>query len=169
MCLLSQAPWYFSRTNGDPHRSGFKFQTAVISVLYVMFQVHLLCSESVEYFPAMASKFAFKRFVTIPVAQVSTGITIHCIATSTSMNVFYLFWFYLLYLLYLLNTEIAIIIIIITRNAFSFLKIVDFTSLTRFFCDTVPCFPERRVFFRFYFCSSDVHPRAMSSSMYYPY
>ena len=33
---------YFSSwTNGDPHRSGFKFQTAVLSVLCVMFQVQL--------------------------------------------------------------------------------------------------------------------------------
>ena len=42
-CLLSQAfsSWYFSQTNGDPHRSGFKFQTKVLSVLLVcvMFQV----------------------------------------------------------------------------------------------------------------------------------
>ena len=39
--LLSQAfsPRYFSWTNGDPHRSGFKFQTAVLSVLCAMFQV----------------------------------------------------------------------------------------------------------------------------------
>jgi hypothetical protein len=41
---LSQAfsPRYFSWTNGDPHRSGFKFQTAVLSVLCVMFQILLL-------------------------------------------------------------------------------------------------------------------------------
>ena len=41
--LLSQtfSSWYFSRTNGDPHRSGFKFQTAVISVLCVMFKLQL--------------------------------------------------------------------------------------------------------------------------------
>ena len=31
----------FSWTNGDPHRSGFNFQTAVLSVLCVMFQVQL--------------------------------------------------------------------------------------------------------------------------------
>jgi hypothetical protein len=31
--------WYFSWTSGDPHRSGFKFHTAVLSVLYVMNQV----------------------------------------------------------------------------------------------------------------------------------
>ena len=43
-CLLSQAfsSWYFSRASGDPHRSGFKFHTAVLSVLCVMFQVLLL-------------------------------------------------------------------------------------------------------------------------------
>jgi len=41
-CLLSQAfsSWYFSWTNGDPHRSGFNFQTAVLSVLRVMFQMY---------------------------------------------------------------------------------------------------------------------------------
>jgi hypothetical protein len=40
---LSQAfsSWYFSWTSGDPHRSGFKLHTAVLSVLLVcvMFQV----------------------------------------------------------------------------------------------------------------------------------
>jgi hypothetical protein len=32
-CLLSHnvSAWYFSWTNGDPYRSGFKFQTAVLS------------------------------------------------------------------------------------------------------------------------------------------
>ena len=40
-CLLSQAfsAWYFSWTSGDPHRSGLKLHTAVLSVLCVMFQV----------------------------------------------------------------------------------------------------------------------------------
>jgi hypothetical protein len=39
--LLSQAisSRYFSRTSGDPHRSGFQFQTAVRPVLRVTFQV----------------------------------------------------------------------------------------------------------------------------------
>jgi hypothetical protein len=31
--------WYFSCTSSDPHRSGFKFHTAVLSVLCVMFQL----------------------------------------------------------------------------------------------------------------------------------
>ena len=40
-CVFSQAfsSWYFSWTSGDPHLSGFKFHTAVLSVLCVMFQV----------------------------------------------------------------------------------------------------------------------------------
>jgi hypothetical protein len=39
--ILSQAfsSWYLSWTSGDPHRSGFKRHTAVLSVLCVMFQV----------------------------------------------------------------------------------------------------------------------------------
>ena len=39
--LLSQAfsSWYFSWTRGDPHCSGFKLHTAVLSILCVMFQV----------------------------------------------------------------------------------------------------------------------------------
>ena len=39
--LFSQtfSSWYFSWTNNDPHRSGFKFQTAVLSALCVMFLV----------------------------------------------------------------------------------------------------------------------------------
>ena len=40
-CLLSQAfsSWYFSWTNNDPYCSGFKFQTAVLLILCVMFLV----------------------------------------------------------------------------------------------------------------------------------
>jgi hypothetical protein len=42
LCILSQAfsSWYFSWTSGDPHRSGFKLHTAVLSVLCVIFQVY---------------------------------------------------------------------------------------------------------------------------------
>jgi len=37
--LLSQvfSSWYFSWTSGDPHHSGFKLHTAVLSILCVMF------------------------------------------------------------------------------------------------------------------------------------
>ena len=43
-CLLSQASssWYFSWTSGDPHRSGFKLHTAVLSVLWVTIQVIII-------------------------------------------------------------------------------------------------------------------------------
>jgi hypothetical protein len=43
-CLLWQAFcfWYLSSwPNDDPHRSGFKFQTAVLSVLCIMFESQL--------------------------------------------------------------------------------------------------------------------------------
>ena len=42
-CLMSQAfsSWYFSWTSGDPHHSGFKLHTAVLSILCVLFQVQL--------------------------------------------------------------------------------------------------------------------------------
>jgi len=79
--LLSQAfpPCYFSWTNGDPHLSGFKFQTAALSVLCIMFPVRIavFCSESTECFLGMAPKFFFKLFVTIPVAPMITWIIIH--------------------------------------------------------------------------------------------
>ena len=43
LSILSQASSsrYFSRTNNDTRRSGYKFQTAVLDVLRVMFQVQL--------------------------------------------------------------------------------------------------------------------------------
>ena len=43
LCLLSQtlSSRYFSWTSVDPHRSGFKLHTAVLSILCVMFQVQL--------------------------------------------------------------------------------------------------------------------------------
>ena len=75
--VLSQAFFsrHFSWTSGDPHRSGFKFHTAVLSVLCVMFQV--FCSESFEYFPGISSKFFLKLLFTIPVAPIITGIIVH--------------------------------------------------------------------------------------------
>ena len=39
--VTGPSPWYFSGTDNDPHRSGFKFQTAVPPVLRVTFQVQL--------------------------------------------------------------------------------------------------------------------------------
>ena len=43
--LLSQtfSSWHFSLTSGDPHHSGCKFQTAVVTILCVMFQVQFSC------------------------------------------------------------------------------------------------------------------------------
>jgi hypothetical protein len=77
---LSQAfsYWYLpSWTSCDPNRTGLKFQTAVLSVLYVLLQVYPFPSEHIECATGMASKFFFKIFVTIPVAQIITGMITH--------------------------------------------------------------------------------------------
>jgi hypothetical protein len=50
-----------------------KFQTAALSVLCVMFKVHSLVRESIEFFPGMAYKFFFQTSVTVPVAPIFTG------------------------------------------------------------------------------------------------
>ena len=71
--------WYFSRTNSEPLPSSFKFHTAVLSVLSSVPSAAAFCSESIECFPGMASKFFFRLFVTIPVAPVITSIIIHFI------------------------------------------------------------------------------------------
>jgi len=82
-CLLQQAfspRYFFSRNNGDPHCSGCRFQTAVLSVLCVcvMFHVQLsFCSECIECFPGMAFKFLFKTVVTIMVTPIVTAIIVH--------------------------------------------------------------------------------------------
>ena len=81
-CLLSQAlsSWYFSRTSGDPHRSGFKFHTAVLSVLRVMFLVQLsFVAKPLNVFLVWLPHFFLKHLVDISVAPVIAGIIIHFI------------------------------------------------------------------------------------------
>ena len=58
--LLSQAfsSWCFSWTSSDPHRSGFKLHTAVLSVLCVMFQVQLSFVVNLSSF----SRYSFQIF-----------------------------------------------------------------------------------------------------------
>ena len=79
MSLVTQAfsAWYFSWTSGDPHRSGFKLHTAVLSVLCDVPSIAVFCSESIECFPGTASKFFLRHLVTIPVAPIITGIIVH--------------------------------------------------------------------------------------------
>ena len=77
-CLLTHpfSPWHFSSPN---NRSGFQLPTAALRVLCVMFLIYVavFCSESIECVPGTASKFFRTLLVTIPVAQVITGIIIH--------------------------------------------------------------------------------------------
>ena len=74
-CLLPQAssPWYFSWNNGDPHRSGFNFQTAVLSVLCV--RLSFVVNPSNVYWRGL--QIFFKTLITTPVAPVITGIITH--------------------------------------------------------------------------------------------
>jgi hypothetical protein len=51
------------------------FQTVALSLLCAMSLVQLLCTESVECFPAIVSKYAFSPLVTVSLAPVITGIT----------------------------------------------------------------------------------------------
>jgi len=70
--------WYFSWTSGDPHHTGFKLHIAVLSTLCVMCpSIAVFCSESIECFPGVVSKFFFKLLVTIPVAPIITGTIVH--------------------------------------------------------------------------------------------
>jgi hypothetical protein len=50
----------------------------------------VFCSESVEGFPDMASKFVFKHFVTMSVAPVSTGIIIHLMFHTPCISISFL-------------------------------------------------------------------------------
>ena len=70
--LLSQpfSSWYFSWTWSPPLR----LQVSHCSIFRIMCDV--FCSESIEYFPVISSKFFLKLLVTIPLAPVITGIIV---------------------------------------------------------------------------------------------
>jgi hypothetical protein len=73
-------PWYISEVSGVSHRSGFRFQNVVLSLLYVMFPVQLFfCRESMECLPGIVSRYFFSPLVTIPVVPMTTGMTKHFI------------------------------------------------------------------------------------------
>ena len=52
------------------HCSTFRIMCDVTSIA-------VFCSESIECFPGIVSKFSFKLLVTIPVAQIITGTIVH--------------------------------------------------------------------------------------------
>ena len=130
-CLLSQAfsSWYVSSwTNDDPHHSGFKFQTAVLSVLCVMFQV-VFCSESIECFPGTASKFFFKRFVPVPVARIFTGTIIHYTLHIRCTSVHKLLYFNLFSFSFGMTFLSACIALSVSVHIFSFLFLIIISVL----------------------------------------
>jgi hypothetical protein len=77
---LSQSfsSWYFCGTSWDPHRSGFKLHTAVLSVLCAMFQIWLCFVASLlNVFLVWPQNCSLNLSVIIPVAPIITGIIIH--------------------------------------------------------------------------------------------
>jgi len=79
-CLLLHAfsSWHFSWTSSDPHRSGIKLHTAVLSVLCVMFQVWLSFVMNLSnVFLVQFPNFFLKLLVTIPVAPIITGTIVY--------------------------------------------------------------------------------------------
>ena len=59
--------------SSDPHRSRFKFHTAVYSVLCDVPSIAVFCSESIECFPATASRLFLYLLDTTQVAPITTG------------------------------------------------------------------------------------------------
>ena len=112
--------WYFSWTGSDPHRSGFKLHIAVLfSIRYDVPSIAVFCSESIECFPGIVSKFFFKLLVTIPVAPIITGTIVHFrfhIRCITIHKLLYFNFFSASFCITFLSAGIAkfIIIIIIT-------------------------------------------------------
>ena len=70
LVLLLNQRWSPPLTFQASHCSTFRITCDVPSIA-------VFCTESIESFPGMAYKFLFKSFVTIPVAQITTGTSIH--------------------------------------------------------------------------------------------
>jgi len=90
--------------------------------------IAVFCSESIECFPGIVSKFFFKRLVTIPVAQIITGTIVHfrfhirCISIH---KLLYFNFFSASFWTTFLSVGIIIIIIIIIKEK-SFRKLYGF-------------------------------------------
>ena len=61
--------------------------------------IAVFCSESIECFPATASKCFFKILVTIPVAQIITGIIVHFVFHIIGISIQKLLYYDILLLL----------------------------------------------------------------------
>ena len=80
-----------------------RLQASHCSTFCVMCDVPMiavLCSESIEYFPGTASRIFLKLLVTMPVAPVITGITVHfkfhirCISIHKPLYYYYYYYYY---------------------------------------------------------------------------
>ena len=83
--LLLNQQWSPPLTLQASHCSTFRIVCAVPSV-------GVFCSESIECFPGTASKFFLKLLVTIPVAPIITGTTVHFIIIIIIIIIIEIFW-----------------------------------------------------------------------------
>jgi len=60
-----------------PISQAFKFRLQYYPIICDVPSTAVFCSEYIERFPGMDSKFFLKTFVTVPVAPIITGITTH--------------------------------------------------------------------------------------------
>ena len=124
LCLLSQSfsPRHFSWTRSDPHRSC----CSTFSITCHVTSTAVSCSESIEYFPGVASKLSFKTFVTIPVSPVTTGMITHFMFHIRCISLYINICFVVSFCMNFLSAGIATSI---TTDVFSFLFLITISGL----------------------------------------
>ena len=88
-CSSGYSPW----ANGDPHRSGFKFDCNIFRITCDVFSIAIICSESAELLSSHGFVFSYKTFGTIHVFPVFTRIITHFIFHIPSISIHGLLYF----------------------------------------------------------------------------
>ena len=92
-------------------------------------RIAVFCSESTECFPSMVSTFFFKRFVTLPVARIFTGILVHYMFHIRCASVHKLLYFNLFSFSFGMTFLSACIGISVSVHVFSFLFLIIISAL----------------------------------------
>ena len=119
------------------HCSTFRIMCDVPSIA-------VLYSESIEYFPGMASEFLFKTFVTIPLDPVFTGIIVHFIYHIRCIFVPKLFVFKFLFCFIQCHISVRSIATSINRHRYDCSMSTSFSSKLHEIC---PCIFSLAIFF----------------------
>ena len=125
----SSSPWHSSQTSCDPHRSGCKLHTAVLSLFCDVPSTAVFCSESIECFPGMAFRFFFQTYVIIPVARVITGIITHFMFHIRCISIHKLLYFSFFSASFFMTFLSACIASSIRVHIFSFLFLIIISGL----------------------------------------